>query len=204
MTHPNRVQPDGRFLAVPARGTLTGNRGVLHDEDGIGPARWKHRAWVSCELSFRGRWRPIMPPRRWTALFFPDEAVAIAAGHRPCGQCRHGDYRAFTEAWARAFGGWPGPKDADAILHAARAQRGARHLRHRPALFEDLPEGALFKHGGSIFLRWNGVARPYAPDGYGTPIAAPTGDVTALTSPPMQAVLAAGYRPRLHPTIATP
>ncbi|CTQ48404.1 hypothetical protein [Jannaschia donghaensis] len=204
MTHPNRVQPDGAFLATPARGTLTGNRGVLHDGQTIGPARWKHRAWVSCELAFRGRHRAIMPPRQWTALFFLDEAVAMAAGHRPCGQCRHADYRAFVTAWDRAFGPWPGSQAADATIHAARAHPGAQNLKHGTAYVGDLPDGAMFRTGSDIYLKWHGTALPYGPKGYGDPTLLPDGQITALTNPVFRDILAAGYRPRLHSSAARP
>ena len=37
-------------------------------------------------------------PGRWTPLFFLDDAVALAAGHRPCGECRYTAYRAYRDA----------------------------------------------------------------------------------------------------------
>lgn len=204
MTHPNRVQPDGAFLAVADRGTLMGNRGILHDAEGRAlPRRWAHQAWVCCDLSFRGRKRTLRKAGRYTELFFLDEAVAMAAGHRPCGECRRADYAAFTAAWARAFGVWPGPKEADAQLHAARAHPGARTLRHADVLAEDLTDHAMFIAGTRTFLKHGGRAHPYAPSGYGQAEHLPQGPVIALTSPVAQAVLAAGYVPRLHPTLQT-
>lgn len=206
MTIANRVQPDGEFLATPARGLLMGNRGVLHDDHGvIGPARWKHRNWVCCALSFRGRHRKLLQPRTWTELFFLDEAVALAAGHRPCGECRHRDHQRFRQAWAKAFGA-PAPAAAmDDVLHPARALPGARHLRHEPAQAADLPDGTFVRdRGGHCLLLFGDMALPYAPQGYGPPLPRPTGEVTALTSAPMRAVLAAGYLPILHPSAAQP
>lgn len=202
MTHPNRVQPDGAFLAHASRGTLMGNRGILHDAEGRAlPRRWAHQAWVCCELSFRGRKRTLRTAGRYTELFFLDEAVALAAGHRPCGECRRADYETFAGAWTRAFGDWPGPKEADAHLHAARAHPGARRLKHRQMPAEDLPDHAMFVTGGQTFLKHGGHAHPYAPAGYGPARPLPNGPVTALTSPVAQAILAAGYVPRLHPTL---
>ncbi len=199
LPHPNRVQPDGTFLATPARGTLTGNRGVLHGADGIvGAARWKHRAWVCCELSFRGRHRPIMPPGRWTALFFLDELVALAAGHRPCGQCRHADYRRFADAWNLATGHWPGAVAMDREMHAARAHPGARLLRHHVCDAGDLPDGTMVEIDRRAHLVLERHALPYGPDGYGAPRPMPDGDVTVLTNAATVRVLGAGYRPRLH------
>jgi hypothetical protein len=47
----NRVQPDGQITDVAMRGMFTGNRGILHSTDKImGPALWKHRAWICCTL----------------------------------------------------------------------------------------------------------------------------------------------------------
>ena len=65
----------------------------------LGKARWRHRNWVTCLLDFKGRRRDVMSPRRYTELFFLDEAVALAAGHRPCAECRRDRYRAFLAAW---------------------------------------------------------------------------------------------------------
>ena len=99
MPRQNRVDPFGKLIAVPARGTMLGNRGCLHDDSGRIVRRWTTRAWISCRLSFKDRRRPIMTPNRWTELFFLDEATAFAAGHRPCGECRREDYVRFKQSW---------------------------------------------------------------------------------------------------------
>src|SRR5690349_22731878 len=101
MPRQNRVDPFGKLIAVPARGTMLGNRGCLHDDSGKIVRRWTTRAWISCRLSFKDRRRPVMSPNRWTELFFLDEATAFAAGHRPCGECRREDYVRFKESWVR-------------------------------------------------------------------------------------------------------
>ncbi|WP_253279588.1 hypothetical protein [Loktanella sp. 3ANDIMAR09] len=88
----NRVLPTQEIVADPARGTLTGNRGILHVADGVmGRARWKSKAWICCTLDWQGRRRQLMTGRKWTELFFLDEATALAAGHRPCAYCRRAD-----------------------------------------------------------------------------------------------------------------
>ena len=84
----NRVTPAGELIATEHRGTMYGNRGVLHNENLALVRRYQVRRWLVCVLEFRGRQRPIMRPRRYTELFFLDEAVALAAGHRPCSECR--------------------------------------------------------------------------------------------------------------------
>ena len=97
----NRVTPFGDIVADAGRGTLMGNRGVLHDAEQRIVRDSQVRRWIACRLEFRGRWRPIMQPGRWTELFFLDEAAALAAGHRPCAECRHADFVRFKHAWQR-------------------------------------------------------------------------------------------------------
>ena len=96
----NRVTPYGDIIAVSARGTLMGNRGRLHDAIGRVVRRQvsSYSAWVTCLLAFKGRRRTVMAPGRYTELFFLDEATALSAGHRPCGECRRADYRRFKAA----------------------------------------------------------------------------------------------------------
>lgn len=67
----NRVQPNGDILPLPHRGTLMGNRGILHDDNKrLGVARWRHKAWVCCVLAFKGRKRRLMAAGNYTELFF--------------------------------------------------------------------------------------------------------------------------------------
>src|SRR5262245_4164150 len=101
----NRVTPYGELIATPARGLLMGNRGRLHDGERRIVRYADGRRWIACLTSFRGRRRDVMSPGRYTELFFLDEAVALAAGHRPCAECRRADYERFREAWRRALGG---------------------------------------------------------------------------------------------------
>ena len=105
LDHPlrNRVSPAGELIATTHRGTMYGNRGVLHNEDLALVRRYQVRRWLVCVLEFRGRRRPMMRPGRFTELFFLDEAVALAAGHRPCAECRHAAYQSFRTAWAAAL-----------------------------------------------------------------------------------------------------
>ena len=100
MPRQNRVTPFGEIVAVPERGTMMGNRGRLHDEDGRIRRPWQVKRWLICLLEFNGRHRQVMAPDRYTELFFLDEATALAAGHRPCFECRRKSYNAFVDAWA--------------------------------------------------------------------------------------------------------
>jgi hypothetical protein len=102
MPRQNRVTPFGALIATPARGTLTGNRGCLHDEHGRIRRRYQGERWIICVLEFKGRRRPLMTPGRYTELFFLDEATALAAGHRPCAECQRDRFNLFRDTWAKA------------------------------------------------------------------------------------------------------
>ena len=199
----NRALPTGDFVADPARGLFTGNRGILgFDTDGrLGPRRWTHPHWIICTLTHpRGRYHGPQPARGWTPLFFLDEAVALAAGHRPCAYCRPAAYAAWKAAWAKAHG--PAGHDAmDRALHAARVTRDRRQLRHE-APAPGLPEGSFVSWEGQAHLVTATGMRPFSPRGYGPPLPQPGAPVTVLTPTPTVAVLRAGYAPALHDSAA--
>jgi hypothetical protein len=200
----NRVTPAGEIVADPGRGLLMGNRGCLHAPDRtLGVSRWRSKMWIACVLDWRGRRRDPMPPGRWTALFFLDEATALAAGHRPCGYCRRQDYLAYAQAWRRAAGLERPPRagEMDARLHAERVEPRTRRQRTRPCLIGSLPDGAMARYEGACGLVAGGRFLPWSFTGYGDAVAlAPDTAVELLTPPASVAVIEAGYRPMLHPT----
>ncbi|MGL4241245.1 MAG: hypothetical protein ACRCTI_09045, partial [Beijerinckiaceae bacterium] len=109
MTLPNRVDPFGDLVATPERGLWLGNRGGRFHCERTRTVRgrpWASRQWICCVLSFKNRQRQVWS-RGYTELFFTDEATALAAGHRPCFECRRADAVAFAAAWARTQGGLP-------------------------------------------------------------------------------------------------
>jgi hypothetical protein len=199
----NRVLPTGEIVADPGRGLMMGNRGCLHGPSRqLGTARWRSRLWIACVLDWQGRRRDPMPPGRWTALFFLDEATALAAGHRPCAYCRRGDYTDFTAAWqaARGLGQRPLAREMDAVLHGERVDRRRRQLT-RAAAAGGLPDGVMIRAGGQVGLYLGGGLRPWSWDGYGTPVPVADGrEVELLTPPSIAGAIAAGYRPLVHPT----
>ena len=130
MPRRNRVTPFGEIVAVPERGTMMGNRGVLHDAEGRIRRPWQVKRWLICLLEFRGRHRVVMAPGRYTELFFLDEATGLAAGHRPCSECRRGRFLAFRDAWAAGNGRAVPPEmiqagTIDDRLHAERVGSGS-------------------------------------------------------------------------------
>ncbi len=144
----NRVTPLGEFCATAARGRFMGNRGILHDADGrFGAARWRHKAWIICKTEFKGRKREILAPNRYTELFFLDEATALAAGHRPCFECRREAARDFMKRARIGLGLAPdalaSAGQLDRLLHAERVDRRTRLTAVWTAPFKDLPDGAM-------------------------------------------------------------
>ena len=174
----NRVTPAGGIIADPARGLFMGNRGILHDDARrLGKARWRHRNWITCLLDFKGRRRHVMRPRGYTELFFLDEAVALAAGHRPCAECRRDRYRDFQAAWMAGAGrDGPPPKAPalDAALHAARIDPRTRRQRSFQADLAGLPDGVFIRPEGIPLLVLGDSLRPWTPGGYGAAIARPS------------------------------
>ncbi|MEM1299697.1 MAG: hypothetical protein AAGH68_10495 [Pseudomonadota bacterium] len=198
----NRVTPFGEIVEAPWRGAWTGNRGCLHDDEGrLGVRRWRHQNWVCCRTDFRGRKRDPMPPKRWTALFFWDEAVALAAGHRPCGECRYQDYHRFMAAWRAADLPGKNPREVDRYLHLHRVTRKREQVRYQASV-ADLPDGVflMVPEGEHMPMLWWGGKMHHLSLADGRYYAAGVApeSATVLTPRPMVDVLAAGYVPELR------
>lgn len=198
----NRVSPFGAIVADPARGLFMGNRGILHDDrQELGTARWRHPNWVTCTLSFRARKRTLMASRHYTELFFLDEATALAAGHRPCAECRRADYNRFAAAWmsGNASPAKPPATAMDGELHRARVTRARRQVTFE-APADELPDGTMIAADGEAWLIRGCARHRWRHDGYGGPERLPDHPVTVLTPRPTVETLRAGYAPVVHPT----
>jgi hypothetical protein len=197
----NRVSPYGDLFHTPARGTLMGNRGgVIHNDAREIVRRYASRRWIACVLEFKGRWRSVMSPRRYTELFFLDEAVALAAGHRPCAECRRDRYNAFRLAWNAAKP--PGADEMDAVLQPARIDRQGRKVTWQSPL-ATLPNGAFIEIDATPWLVWDDALALWTPEGYTRRIARPDARaVTVLTPQPIVECLRAGYAPMVHPSLS--
>lgn len=203
MPRQNRVSPFGEIEATAARGLLTGNRGILHDAAGrLGRARWRHPHWIACRLDFKGLRRTVMSPGAWTELFFLDEAVALAAGHRPCAYCRRDDLRRFAAAWQEAHGldGPPKAPEMDRALHGSRVHFRTRRQRTFAAMAGELPDGSFVGVSGDAWLVLGSAILRWTHRGYAHRAPLPDAPVEVLTPAPTVAVLRAGYRPMLHPS----
>ncbi len=204
MTLQNRVTPFGDIVAIPQRGMFTGNRGIIHDPvtRTLLKRRWTNRAWLICACEYQGLRRVVMGDRSWTELFFFDEAIALASGHRPCFLCRRPAARAFRAAWVRAKGGdAPSASQIDAVLHAERLADGRMRAHAMDRRLRDLPDGAVIAEGTTAYAIVAGQAFAWTKDGYGPPRPLLRARVM-LTPPSTLAALERGYRPVLHPTLA--
>jgi hypothetical protein len=194
----NRVSPFGEIVAIPQRGLFMGNRGSIHRGHSIVRA-WQVRRWITCRLEYRDWVAPKWVPGRWTPLFFYDEAVALAAGHRPCALCRRADYNAWLDAWEEAFGVRPGADEMDRQLHAERVD-GRRQRRHATP-WSAVPVGSFVVADEVPALVLPDRLVPWTHEGYGGPINRPgSGDAVVLTPPSTIRVVSEGYRPRIHPS----
>jgi len=201
----NRVTPYGDIVAIEQRGAWLGNRGILHE--GTDVVRF-HRSdlWIVCRLQYRDWQLPQWQPGHFTVLYFYDEAVALAAGHRPCALCRRADYQAFRTAWvtgqpARAGqAALPLAKELDRKLHSERIVRGTHRRRLHPMRWPELPEASFVAVDGRACLVLADSLRPWSAHGYLGPLPRPrTGLAEVITPPSTVAALRGGYRPQLDP-----
>ena len=201
----NRVSPTGSIEAVPSRGLFMGNRGGrIHAPETrtLTTRRWSSRRWICCVTSFKGRRRTVMG-FGYTELFFLDEVTALAAGHRPCFECRRDDAKDFAERFAETCADnlkRVTADDMDRRLHRDRLDgRSQRTFRAR---VDDLPDGTMVREGGKICALREGHFLQWSFDGYQDchRIANRDAAVEVLTPHSIVAIIRAGYRPKWHPS----
>ena len=169
-----------------------GNRGGrLHrDDQTLGRSRWKTKHWLICVCEFKGRRRDVWG-KFYTELFFLDEPTALAAGHRPCFECR----RQAAKAFIAAFPGAPrGVEAMDEALHGERVESARKRLWR--ARLGDLPDGAMIARDGRSYAVRSRALLPWSFAGYGAPAPLDADTfVDVLTPPSTVAALKGGYEP---------
>jgi hypothetical protein len=204
----NRVNPFGAIVATPERGAWTGNRGVIHN---VEKQIIKHHAvkyWITCVLDYKGKWRAVMSPNRWTELFFLDEATAFAAGHRPCGFCRYTDFKKFKSLWIAANGAHYNVTEQtkmdiiDGYIHQERLNKDGSHQRFK-ALLHALPTGTFIAMENKKACLWyKGKLFEWSFSGYREVLDIPKNqEVEVLTPSSYVNVFKMGYEPEVHDSV---
>lgn len=180
---------------------FTGNRGCLVDESGQLARHHRGSLWITCALDYRDWNHPLDQPGTWTPLFFLDDAVALAAGHRPCGLCRRDDYSSYQAAVA-ADGAVPTAAELNRRLQSERLTRGRgveragdRKTWQSPS--DTLPTGTVVVVDGYPCLLSDDTVRGFGFGGWGERREIPRGDLTVLTPPTSVQAMANGFEPRL-------
>ncbi|HEX2914461.1 MAG TPA: hypothetical protein VH186_26915 [Chloroflexia bacterium] len=204
MPYQNRVTPFNELIAIPARGTFTGNRGCIHNTSGQIVRKWAVKRWITCLLEFKGWHREVMTPGLYTHLFFLDEATAFAAGHRPCAECRHAAFTNFKKLWLMSNPYFPectqpSIDEIDNILHQERVGPDKKKVTYRERL-EFLPDGTFITlDDGKAYLIYNHSLLEWSHQGYMTKKPKPAElKVNVLTPKSIVKTFEAGYRPQLH------
>ncbi|MGH9044909.1 MAG: hypothetical protein ACRDVP_08790 [Acidimicrobiales bacterium] len=194
MAEKNRATPTGDLVAIPLRGAWTGNRGILHEGHRI--VRF-HASdlWITCALEFRGRWNAQWQPHHFTWLYFHDEAVSLAAGHRPCAECRRGAYLCYRDAWSKALSIPPlSAKAMNRQLHSERIIRGTHTRRVHAMTWPALPDGTFVCTAAGLAVVVADHLTVWTAGGYGVRLSRPRlGRASVLTPPSSVAALRAGY-----------
>lgn len=198
----NRVDPFGSIIETSARGAWMGNRGVIHNETKQITHAFKHKAWITCVLAFKDRRRTVMSPKRWTELFFLDEATAFAAGHRPCFECRREAANKFKTCWIEGnpsynFRTSTSIRHIDDVIHGERIDRGARKVIHH-RMSSEIAEGTFLLIDDAPYVFTGGMLRGWTPFGYGKVVEMPMNtSVAVLTPSSIVNAFRAGYLPQV-------
>lgn len=202
----NIVDPTSTIKQETAPFALVGNRGILHEGNRIvRHSRKGDDDWLYCVTSALSDPREFMRPERYTDLFFLDEATALAAGHRPCGQCNKARFKQFVRAWEKAHNvSKVSAHQIDSELQAHRV-RGTKQVTFQ-ANVADLPSGVMIREVGQpdplLLFRYEPkkgqeiwCVYPWTSQGYGIKRDVPECLIEVLTPRPIVEVIRAGFKP---------
>ena len=194
----NRVTPDMKIVAEKWRGGFMGNRGGrIHDPETktLLRRKWASKRWIICVTEFKQRQRVLMG-HSYTELFFLDEVSALAAGHRPCFECRRSDANAFAEAWIKTYGK-PEGSLADAIDKRLHDERTGDPVFINKEETDRLTDGAMIKIENKSFAKKQGQFLHWSGGGY-KPARLPEGTIQLLTPLSVLQTLKNGFKPQWH------
>jgi len=205
----NRIDPFGDIHSAAGRGLFTGNRGCLVDASSRLTRHHHGDLWITCVLRYRDWRSPLDRPGHWTPLFFLDDAVALAAGHRPCGLCRRDAYNSYRDAVQVGLGltNPPLATDLNRMLARERLKRGRGLSRGGDRKIWTTKGGTI--PTGTVILDESGRPRLVMVDqslefdftGWANPAPLVSADLVPVLTPPTSfAALAHGFQPILHPS----
>ncbi len=206
MPYQNKVDPWGNIQAVSSRGMFLGNRGVLHNEHQEIVTTHRIKGWVTCILQFKDRHREIMTPKRYTELFFLDEATAFSAGHRPCAECRRKRFNEFKSAWFQGNESLLkneklSAPNMDKAIHEERIFKKEKVTFN--AKLSSLPTGTIIQIRSAAFLLWNHNLYHWSYSGYTEAKIAYSWneEVIVLTPKSYVKTFSNGFVPEVHESI---
>jgi hypothetical protein len=203
----NRVDPAGNIFETKARGAWMGNRGQLHDHTKKILRPFKLKAWITCVLQFKGRRRTVMSPGLYTELFFTDEAVSFAAGHRPCCECRRQDFNRFKMHWIKGnpsygFTEKTSIQNIDEVIQNERIDTNGHKITYRDRI-ENLPEGTFIIMNKEPYLVARKHLYQWTPFEYRQKLPSPRNKVVEVLTPRcIVNTFTAGYIPQMAIGIA--
>lgn len=198
----NRVDPFGNLIKTEARGSWTGTRGVIHNDQQEIIRTFKLKAWLTCKLEFKGRKRKVMSLDRYTELFFLDEATAFAAGHRPCCECRREDFNKFKSFWlagnpAYNFDKKTSIQRIDNVIHEERINRNKSKVTFEENI-HNIPDGSFILLNNEPYIVLGSQFYLWSPFGYRDGIALPNVEkLIVLTPKSIVNTFRAGYLPQI-------
>ncbi|CAN5899300.1 hypothetical protein BH11BAC4_BH11BAC4_09450 [soil metagenome] len=198
----NRVDPFGNLIKTAARGSWTGTRGVIHNDEQEIIRPFKLKAWITCRLAFKGRKRKMMSPNKYTELFFLDEATAFAAGHRPCCECRREDFNKFKSAWLKGnpeygFDIKTSIEYIDKIIHRERIDKHKAKQTSESDI-DSIPNGSFIAFNNEPYIIAGGKFFLWTSFGYERAVVLPKpGKLAVLTPGSIVNTFRAGYIPQI-------
>jgi hypothetical protein len=180
-----------------------GNKGCLHNDKKQIVKNVGCHGWVICALQFKGRKRELMAAGTYTELFFMDEATALSAGHRPCGECLRAKYANYKRHWINAnFDGpttVPNITDINKINQKERYYRGTKVTYSAP--MNTLPDGCFIELNSIFYLIYQRRKYLWSFAGYTQKSNLSSDIVTVLTPKTVVNTLANGYEPEYHQSL---
>ena len=198
MPRQNRVTPFSSIVSTSARGTLTGNRGCLHDEQQHIRRHFQGTRWIICLLEFKGRRRNLMTPGI-TELFWM-KPLRWRPGIGRARNVNANGSRSFATSGRKPILNWRAhlalPRRPWTWLSTRKEpRRTISATAHRLSICR---MASLLPMTNTAYLVLTGRVLRWSPEGYEHPTAAIQYPARVVTPASVVRTLAAGYRAGIH------